>query len=92
MLASITSTGNLWEPKLRSKPLFQVIYQPRLQQPEPGTYYEIIYKDLMRVVFQALGLVRVAESIPSQEKPHLLDLLEPGDIWEIVGQKHGKRV
>jgi hypothetical protein len=43
-------------------------------------------------VFEALGLARVIEGVPGQEVPQLLDLLEPGDIWEIVAQGHRKRV
>jgi hypothetical protein len=35
-------------------------------------------------MFEALGLVRVIERVPGQEVPQLLDLLEPGDIWEIT--------
>jgi hypothetical protein len=67
ILASVIITGNLWEPKYGNKPPFQATYQPRLRQPEPGTYYEVIYRDSIRIVFQALGLARIAESIPGQE-------------------------
>jgi hypothetical protein len=51
-----------------------------------------MYKDSVRIVFEVLGLVRVIEGIPGQEVPQLLDLLEPGDIWEIAAQGYGKRV
>jgi hypothetical protein len=64
--------------------LFQATYQIRLQQPEPGTYYKIIYKDSARIAFEVLGLARVIKGILGQEVPQLLDLLEPGDIWEII--------
>jgi hypothetical protein len=87
ILANISLTGNMWEPKHGSKPPFQATYQPRLQQPEPGTYYEVIYRDSIRIVFQALGLVRVVKGIPGQEILYILDILEPGDIWEIIKQK-----
>jgi hypothetical protein len=43
-------------------------------------------------MFEALGLARVIEGVPGQEVPQLLDLLEPGDIWEIAAQGYGKRV
>jgi hypothetical protein len=43
-------------------------------------------------MFQALGLARVIESILGQEVPKLLDLLEPGDTWEIIAQGYRKRV
>jgi hypothetical protein len=72
--------------------LFQAIYQVRLRQPEPGTYYKIIYKDLARIIFEIPGLARVIERVLGQEVPQLLDLLEPGDVWEIIAQKHGKKI
>jgi hypothetical protein len=72
--------------------LFQATYQIRLRQLEPGTYYKIIYRDSARIAFEALGLARVIEGIPGQEVLQLLDLLEPGDIWEVVAQGHGKKV
>jgi hypothetical protein len=92
MLADISFQGNTWEPKYRDKPPFQATYQIRLQQPEPGTYYKVIYRNSARIAFEALGLARVIERVPGQEVPQLLDLLEPGDIWEIAAQGHGKRV
>jgi hypothetical protein len=63
-----------------------------LRQPEPGTYYQVIYRDSARVVFRALGLVTIIEGVPGQEILCLLDLLEPGNIWEIIAQGHGKKV
>jgi hypothetical protein len=39
----------------------------------------------MRIVFQALGLARICENMPGEEILSFLDILEPGDIWEIVG-------
>jgi hypothetical protein len=59
--------GNTWEPMYRDKPLFQAIYQIRLQQLEPGIYYKIIYKDLARIAFEALGLAKVIEGVLGQE-------------------------
>jgi hypothetical protein len=58
---------NTWEPKYRSKTLFQATYQIRLQQPEPRTYYKIIYRDSARIAFETLGLARVIEGVPGQE-------------------------
>jgi hypothetical protein len=92
VLGEVTSTGNVWELKHGDKPLFQGYYQPRLRQPEPGTYYKIIYRDSMRIIFQALGLARICENVPGEEIPSLLDILEPGDIWEIIRQGYGVRV
>jgi hypothetical protein len=80
------------EPKYRDKPLFQVIYQIRLRQPEPGTYYRVTYKDSARIAFEILGLARIIEGIPGQEVLQLLDLLELGDIWEIIAQGYRKRI
>jgi hypothetical protein len=80
MLVNISLIGNTWEPKYGNKPLLQATYQIRLKQPELGTYYKIIYKDSARIVFQALGLAKVIESIPGQEVLKLLDLLELGDV------------
>jgi hypothetical protein len=60
--------------------LFQATYQVKLKQPEPGTYYKIIYKDSARIAFEVPGLTRVIEGVLGQEVPQLLDLLEPGDI------------
>jgi hypothetical protein len=92
MLADISLQGNTWEPKYGDKPPFQATYQIRLRQPEPGTYYKVIYRDSARIAFEAPGLARVIEGVSGQEVPQLLDLLEPGDIWEIAAQGHGKRV
>jgi hypothetical protein len=39
----------------------------------------------MRIIFQALGLVWICENMPGEEIPSFLDILEPGDIWEIIG-------
>jgi hypothetical protein len=39
----------------------------RLRQLEPGTYYNVIYRDLARIAFKALGLARVIERILGQE-------------------------
>jgi hypothetical protein len=72
--------GNIWEPKYRNKPLFQVTYQIRLRQLEPGIYYKIMYKDLARIAFEVPRIARVIEGVLGQEIPKLLDLLEPGDI------------
>jgi hypothetical protein len=60
--------------------LFQATYQVRLRQPEPGTYYKVIYKDLARIAFEVLGLARIIEKVLGQKILQLLDLLEPGDI------------
>jgi hypothetical protein len=57
-----------------------------------GTYYKVIYRDSARIAFEAPGLARVIEGVLGQEVPQLLDLLELGDIWEIITQGHGKRV
>jgi hypothetical protein len=48
--------------------------------------------DSARTIFEVPGLARAIEGIPGQEVPQLLDLLEPGDVWEIAAQGHGKRV
>jgi hypothetical protein len=80
MLIDISLQGNTWEPKYRDKPLFQATYQIRLRQPEPGTYYKVIYKNSARIMFETLGLARVIKRVLGQEIPQLLDLLESGDI------------
>jgi hypothetical protein len=72
--------------------LFQGCYQPRLKQPKPGTYYKIIYRNSIRIIFQALGLVWIYENIPGEEIPSFLDILEPGDIWEIIEQEYRVRI
>jgi hypothetical protein len=63
-----------------------------LGYPEPGTYYKVIYRDSIRIVFEAPGLARICENIPGEEILDLLDILEPGDIWEIAAQGHRIRV
>jgi hypothetical protein len=55
-------------------------------------YYRVIYRDSARIAFEVLGLARVIEGVLGQEVPQLLDLLKPGDIWEIVAQGHEKKV
>jgi hypothetical protein len=52
----------------------------------------VSYRDLIRIVFETLGLARVAKRIPGQEILYILDLLELGNIWEIIGQRQGRRV
>jgi hypothetical protein len=46
----------------------------------------------MRIIFQALGLARVAKGIPGQEILYILDLLETGNIWEIIKQEQEKKI
>jgi hypothetical protein len=46
----------------------------------------------MRIIFQALGLVRIYENIPGEEIPSFLDILELGDIWEIIRQEYKVRI
>jgi hypothetical protein len=82
----------MWEPKERNKPLFKGCYLLRLGYPEPGTYYKIIYRDSIRIVFETPGLARICENILGEEILDLLDILEPGDIWEIIVQGYGIRV
>jgi hypothetical protein len=47
---------------------------------------------LIRIVFQALGLAQVCKNILGEEIPSFLDILELGDIWEIIKQKYRVRV
>jgi hypothetical protein len=70
----------MWEPKKGNKPLFKGRYLLRLGYPEPGTYYRVIYRDSIRIVFEAPGLARICENVPGEEIPDLIDILEPGDI------------
>jgi hypothetical protein len=30
--------------------------------------------------------------MPGEEIPNFLDILEPGDIWEIIGQGYGVKI
>jgi hypothetical protein len=46
----------------------------------------------MRIVFQAPGLARIYENVLGEEIPSFLDILEPGDIWEIIGQEYKVRI
>jgi hypothetical protein len=46
----------------------------------------------MRIIFQTLGLARIYENMPGEEIPSFLDILEPGDIWEIIRQEYKVRV
>jgi hypothetical protein len=39
----------------------------------------------MRIIFQALGLAWICENMLGEEILSFLDILEPGDIWEIIG-------
>jgi hypothetical protein len=51
-----------------------------------------MYKDSARIVFEVLRIARVIEGILGQEILKLLDLLEPGDIWEIIAQEYRTRI
>jgi hypothetical protein len=46
----------------------------------------------MRIIFQALGLAWICKNILGEEIPSFLDILELGDIWEIIGQKYKVRI
>jgi hypothetical protein len=46
----------------------------------------------MRIIFQALGLIWICENIPGEEILSFLDILELGDIWEIIGQGYRVRI
>jgi hypothetical protein len=46
----------------------------------------------MRIVFHALGLARIYENILRKEILSFLDILELGDIWEIIRQGYRVKI
>jgi hypothetical protein len=52
----------------------------------------VCYKNLIRIVFETLGLARVAEGILGQEILDILDIIKPGNIWEIIRQNYRKKI
>jgi hypothetical protein len=86
-----TEEGHKWTTHL-GKPDFTALHRtvgPRLIE---GGNYRVVYRDYRRIAFDRPGQREpTVETIrTSDELPKLIDVLEPGDIWEIItsGTRH----
>ena len=87
-----TEAGNVW--KNRGGQTFTAPHQTTGAKPSNTKEYVVSYVDLERVAFREVGTQKVTvEGIcSSRELPHLADVLEPGEIWEIIRADDEMRV
>jgi predicted aspartyl protease len=95
IVASLGHHTHTWSPKHGRKPEMASYRLEGAPAPEPGQYYTVVYRDVWRVAFRAhhpRAPVIIEDMTPEGDHAWLDDILQPGEVWEIIGDHTGVRV
>ena len=89
---TILEQGNVWENN--AKHVFIAPHHTTGPDPIIGRIYVVAYVDIERVAFKnpTNGQITVEKLFEMKPFQQLIDVLEPGDIWEVVRETTNERV